>query len=713
MTADGSEVRFWAYFDTTNQFRVLDDFARHGRPRLHASSSPPTARSTSTPTAPAIRPATPPTATPSVGTYATGWTQFRIVYDFTSQTYTLSKRASATDAWTPLKAAGAPATASRSAASTPSPPPTATSSAPTRTPTCGSTTWPSPTVTVAPSTHTLTYSAGAHGAITGAATQTVAHGASGTPVTATPSDGYHFLSWSDGLATASRTDTNVVGDKTVSATFEADQLTLDYSRNPFDTAPVLSATKAAGVWYKDRYVPSVFENADFDGQNRLHVGISSADYQASDFYNTQGRSFDLTDGQFVEADLYVGSDWDTNARRADMWSAAVDAGGATKGWPIIGFLNGTGFRVWDNTGWHVVGFPAGFSYGKWYSLKMMLNPTSVTYYIDDKLVYTSSFSDDPEMASAVSFSNVMLQAKNFNNTYDVYWDNVATTKVDEGGHVVGANQQVIAYGTDGAAVTAVPAEGYEFVAWSDGVTTPTRTDTGVTASISVYAVFEPVEVGGPIVIGSSRLTGTGMTATTDQHASGAGSWHYVKPGGVNKASLYVDPATDFGGATFTVADIESISYKTMNHANPMPVDFYLTIYTAGTAHGWYEQRLTAEPYFKAGAPYAPVLDTWQTWTTTGTEALRIHDSNNCGSYGFYGAPTLQQIQAGAINWSTWPSNPTKATSNTNPIDYSTQQVKYLTFESGSGWASFDGYLDSITVTLKNGTTYDVDLEATP
>ena len=45
-----------------------------------------------------------------VGTYTIGWTQYRIVYTFTgsgAQTYTLSKRASATDAWTQLKAAGA------------------------------------------------------------------------------------------------------------------------------------------------------------------------------------------------------------------------------------------------------------------------------------------------------------------------------------------------------------------------------------------------------------------------------------------------------------------------------------------------------------------------------------------------------------------------------------------------------------------------------
>jgi hypothetical protein len=43
----------------------------------------------------------------AVGTYATGWMQYRIVLDFTDQTYTLSRRAAEGDSWTYLKASGA------------------------------------------------------------------------------------------------------------------------------------------------------------------------------------------------------------------------------------------------------------------------------------------------------------------------------------------------------------------------------------------------------------------------------------------------------------------------------------------------------------------------------------------------------------------------------------------------------------------------------
>ena len=68
----------------------------------------------------------------------------------------------------------------------------------------------------------------------------------------------------------------------------------------------------------------------------------------------------------------------------------------------------------------------------------------------------------------------------------------------EGGHIlmdgvppaISVSQKVAA-GESGTAVTAVPEEGYEFVRWSDGVTTATRTDGNVTSDITVTAEFAP------------------------------------------------------------------------------------------------------------------------------------------------------------------------------------------------------------------------------
>ena len=46
-------------------------------------------------------------------------------------------------------------------------------------------------------TYTLTYTAGPNGSISGTTPQTVNYGADGTPVTAVPNTGYHFVNWSD------------------------------------------------------------------------------------------------------------------------------------------------------------------------------------------------------------------------------------------------------------------------------------------------------------------------------------------------------------------------------------------------------------------------------------------------------------------------------------------------------------------------------------
>ena len=110
MTSNGAEQRFWVYFDSTNQFRAMDNwiagaadrpfyiqFANDGNIYVYTD-----------------RPGNPNGYTTAghtrVGTYATGWTEVRVINTFSGtgpQSYTLSVRRNATDLWTPLKASGA------------------------------------------------------------------------------------------------------------------------------------------------------------------------------------------------------------------------------------------------------------------------------------------------------------------------------------------------------------------------------------------------------------------------------------------------------------------------------------------------------------------------------------------------------------------------------------------------------------------------------
>ncbi len=62
----------------------------------------------------------------------------------------------------------------------------------------------------------------------------------------------------------------------------------------------------------------------------------------------------------------------------------------------------------------------------------------------------------------------------------------------KGGTITGNTKQSVYINGNGSEVTAIAAEGYSFVGWSDGVTTTTRTDKNVTKNISVTAKFEPI-----------------------------------------------------------------------------------------------------------------------------------------------------------------------------------------------------------------------------
>ncbi len=68
-------------------------------------------------------------------------------------------------------------------------------------------------------THTLSYSAGANGSLTGSTTQIVVRYNDGSAVTAVPDSGYYFVDWSDASTDNPRTDLNASGNITVTANF--------------------------------------------------------------------------------------------------------------------------------------------------------------------------------------------------------------------------------------------------------------------------------------------------------------------------------------------------------------------------------------------------------------------------------------------------------------------------------------------------------------
>ena len=197
----------------------------------------------------------------------------------------------------------------------------------------------------------------------------------------------------------------------------------------FDSPVTLSNTQAPGAWYTDRYAPSIFETASFDGDNRLRQGVNAAEYHGGTFYDTQGRKYDtdLTGAvQSFSIDLYV-DDWGTAYRSAGLWATGEDSGGGVSAYPILAYRQtsdqAAGFYKWDyiNGGYT---FAAAANSEAWNKLGFVLTQgTGIEYFVNDVSVGTLADAD------TVSLANVILNVGNFGQTYDVYWDNFSAQVV--------------------------------------------------------------------------------------------------------------------------------------------------------------------------------------------------------------------------------------------------------------------------------------------
>jgi hypothetical protein len=206
----------------------------------------------------------------------------------------------------------------------------------------------------------------------------------------------------------------------------------------FFIAPSLCASQTPNCWYVDRFAPAEFRSAYFDGDYRLLHRIAAADHQGDAFYNTQGRKYDVNMylGSTITADLYIPADWAGATRRADLWATTFDWPGNISGYPIVGFTtedSNPRFRIYtqdidqnsgngDDPGWIDLGLPTGFAYDEWYTLEVQLTASSYIFRVigpGGSLVFTDAITFD-----SVRFGNIILQAKNFAEDYDVYWDNV-------------------------------------------------------------------------------------------------------------------------------------------------------------------------------------------------------------------------------------------------------------------------------------------------
>ena len=380
-------------------------------------------------------------------------------------------------------------------------------------------------------------------------------------VTITPAAGYYLSDLVvDGSATTPDSVyyfPNVAEDHTLAASFAALSPVETFDHNPVlvpsaANPDVTHDETSLGAWYVgyDWYGPAGFTKASFDGDNRLRLSLSALDFQdpiTRDYYNKQGRGYNVATTTVLSADLYVPADWDTHSRYAALWTTALDSAGAETGWPSFKFdTTGAdlGFYVWAGSAWNFIGFPGTHGYGEWYNLRVQLNPASgafpgsVGYYIDDVLVYEDSYAVDTAMASSVGLTSVRLFAWNMGESYDVYWDNVVPvppaaaytidTSAGAGGTI--SPTATVDWG-ENATVTVTPDVGYHIAdVLVDGASVGavgSYTFTNVTADHSVAAsfainTFALIYSAGP----GGRVSGPPTLADfySETHLSAVGSW---------------------------------------------------------------------------------------------------------------------------------------------------------------------------------------------
>lgn len=281
---------------------------------------------------------------------------------------------------------------------------------------------------------TLTYTAGAHGSISGMTPQTVADygsGGSGAAVTAVPDSGYHFAQWSDLSTENPRTDSNVTSDLSVTASFGINTYTLTYAAGAHGS---ISGTSS--------------QNVAYGGSGAAVTAVSDTGYhftQWSDLSTANPR----TDTN-VANNVSVTASFATNGSYTLIYAAGPN-----------GSISGSSSQavVYGNSGTPVIAVPnAGYHFVQWSDLSTA-NPRTDTNVT----------------------GNISVTAYFTTNIYTLVYAAGAN------GSISGTSPQTVAYGVSGTPVMAVPNTGYHFVQWSDLSTANPRSDSN--AGVNVTAIF--------------------------------------------------------------------------------------------------------------------------------------------------------------------------------------------------------------------------------
>ncbi|XUX01138.1 MAG: InlB B-repeat-containing protein [Dehalogenimonas sp.] len=487
------------------------------------------------------------------------------------------------------------------------------------------------TATFAVNTFTLTYTAGANGSITGTSPQTVNQGADGSAVTATPNAGYHFVSWSDGILTATRTDTNVQANISVTATFAVNTFTLTYTAGANGS---ITGTSPQTV------------NQGADGS--AVTATPNAGYHFvswSDGILTATR----TDTN-VQANISVTATFAVNTFTLTYTAGANGSITGTSPQTVNQGADGSAVTATPNAGYHFVSWSDG-----------ILTATRTDTNVQANISVTATF--------AV-------------NTFTL------TYTAGANGSITGTSPQTVNQGADGSAVTATPNAGYHFVSWSDGILTATRTDTNVQANISVTATFAVNTFTLTYTAGANgSITGT-SPQTVNQGADGS-----AVTATPNAGYHFVSWSDGILTATRTDTNVTSNITVTANFA----IDTHTVTFVLGT-HGTLTSGDLVQTIAHGAAAVAPTFTTEAGWIFIGWDTAFDNVTSDLTITAKYSQDTytltLNIVGSGSIAKS--PDQPT----------YSYGTVVTLTPTPAAGWSfdAFSGDTTTNTITMDGNKT---------
>ncbi len=298
--------------------------------------------------------------------------------------------------------------------------------------------------------YTLDYIANSGGTISGSSTQTIEYAGNGAEVSAVSSTGYLFSSWSDGLLSATRTDTNIVANLTVYANFSGATNTINYIAG---SGGSISGSSTQVINYGENATPV--------------TAVPDTGYHFTSW----------SDG------ILTTSRTDTNIISGETFTAnfAINTYTFTYLAGAHGSISGSSTQV--------------INYGE--------NATPVTAVPDTGYHFTS-WSDGILTTSRTDLSASSNTTITANFAINTYMLNYSTTV---GGSIGGSSTQLINHGSSGATVTAIPNTGYYFTSWNDGVLTSSRTDTNIISDKTLIANIQQ-DITAPIItiLGSNPIS---------------------------------------------------------------------------------------------------------------------------------------------------------------------------------------------------------------